>query len=256
MNTNLFDFRIDDKVALVTGGTKGIGYGIANGLAHAGARVVVVSRNQQDCDQVAEELSGFGKDAVGIATDITDRQQVEQLVKQVKDRMGRIDVLVNNAGTAMTKRAEDITEGEYDHLIDVDQKSVFLMSQAVGRVMIEQKGGKIINVASFLGLVGEKQILPYCVAKGGVIQMTRALAVEWSKHQITVNALCPGYVVTPMNRDDLEKEAIRDHILKNVPLRRFGSVEEMGAAVIFLASEAANYMTGQCLVVDGGWTAK
>lgn len=256
MNQEFFQFRIDGKVALVTGGTKGIGLATAKGLASAGANVVVASRNQKDCDRVADELKTMSVNAMGVAADITDIQQVEELVDAVWKAFGKVDVLVNNAGAALTKPAEEITEQEYDHLIAVDQKSVFLVSQAVGRKMIQQQSGTIINMASMLGLVAEKQVLPYCVAKGGVIQMTKALALEWARHGINVNAICPGYIITPMNEKDMENETIRNHILKNIPMRRFGQTEEIAAAAVYLASPAARYMTGQCMVIDGGWTAK
>ncbi|OPZ75536.1 MAG: 2-dehydro-3-deoxy-D-gluconate 5-dehydrogenase [Firmicutes bacterium ADurb.Bin456] len=249
-------FNLDGKVALVTGSTKGIGYGIAMGLANAGADLVIVSRHQDDCDRVAGEVRNKLCDAVGIATDITKRDQVESLVTKAIAKFGRIDILVNNAGTAITKKTEDLTEEDFDRVVNLDQRAVFVMSQTVGRFMIKQGGGIIVNVASVLGLVGERQVLPYCVSKGGVIQMTRALALEWAKYNVRVNALCPGYVITPMNEADLKNEKIFNHIVKNIPMRRLGSVEEVASAALFLASDASSYMTGQCLIVDGGWTAQ
>jgi NAD(P)-dependent dehydrogenase (short-subunit alcohol dehydrogenase family) len=256
VNMSILDFKLNGKVALVTGSTKGIGYGIVLAFANAGADVVVVSRNQNDCDRVAGEIRSLGRDAEGFATDVTVKQQVDSLVERAVERFGNIDILVNNAGSAITKKAEQLTEQEYDRIINVDQKAVFLVAQAVGKKMINQNHGKIINIASILGLVGEKQVLPYCVAKGGVVQMTRALALEWARYNINVNAVCPGYVLTPMNQKDFENDDIRNHILRSIPMRRLGSVEEIGAACVYLASEAANYITGQCLVIDGGWTAK
>ncbi|MGB9804601.1 SDR family NAD(P)-dependent oxidoreductase [Desulfofundulus sp.] len=253
---NLPTFSLNGKVALVTGSTKGIGYGIALALAQAGADLVIVSRNQADCDRVAGEVRGTGRRAIGVATDVTQNDQVQSLVERTMAEYGRIDILVNNAGTAITKRAEDLTEADFDRVVALDQRAVFFVAQAVGRQMIRQGGGRIINVASILGLVGERQVLPYCVAKGGVIQMTRALALEWAKYNINVNALCPGYVITPMNEADLKNEKIYNHLIKNIPMRRLGQVEDMVGAVVFLASDAASYMTGQCLVIDGGWTAQ
>jgi len=245
------------KVAIVTGSTKGIGNGFAHALAKEGADVVVVSRNQADCDKVATQLSEtYGVKTLGCAADVTDMARIDALVVATVEAFGRIDILVNNAGSALTKRAEDITEADWDRIMDVDLKSVFFTAQAAGKVMIEQKGGKIINIASILGLVADKQVLPYCVAKGGVLQMTRALALEWAKHNIQVNAICPGYVITPMNEADLNDEKISSHLLRKIAMRRFGKVEEMAAACVFLASDGSSYMTGQQIVIDGGWTCE
>ena len=247
---------LKNKVAIVTGSTKGIGRGIVESLAKAGADVVIVSRNQEDCNQVAETIKAFGHDALPVATDVTNIKAIEELVKKVAKYYGKIDILVNNAGSAITKKAEDITEADWDRVLNVDLKATFFCAQAVGRLMITQKQGKIINLASILGLVGDRQVLPYCVAKGGVIQMTKALALEWAKHNIQVNALCPGYVITPMNEVDLKNEKIHNHIIKKIPMRRFGEISDMVGAAVFLASSASDYMTGQTMVLDGGWTAE
>lgn len=249
-------FDLKNKVAIVTGSTKGIGRGIVEGLAKAGADVVIVSRNQDDCNQVAEKIKEFGHDALPVATDVTNLNAIEELVKKVTEYYGKIDILVNNAGSAITKKAEDLTEADWDRVLNVDLKGVFFCAQAVGRQMISQKQGKIINLASILGLVGDRQVLPYCVSKGGVIQMTKALALEWAKHNIQVNALCPGYVITPMNEADLNNEKIHNHIIKKIPMRRLGEIGDMVGAAVFMASNASDYMTGQTLVVDGGWTAE
>ncbi len=247
---------LKDKVAIVTGSTKGIGRGIVEALAKAGANVVIVSRNQDDCNRVAEQIKEFGHDALPVAADVTNLKAIEELVKKVTEYYGKIDILINNAGSAITKKAEDITEADWDRVLNVDLRGVFFCAQAVGRQMIIQKSGKIINLASILGLVGDRQVLPYCVSKGGVIQMTKALALEWARHNIQVNALCPGYVITPMNEADLMNEKIHNHIIKKIPMRRLGEIKDMIGAVVFMASNAADYMTGQTLVIDGGWTAE
>jgi len=247
---------LTNKVAIVTGSTKGIGRGIIEALAKAGADVVVVSRNQDDCNQVAEKIKEFGHDALPVAADVTNLNAIEALVKKVIEHYGKIDILVNNAGSAITKKAEDLTEADWDRVLNVDLKGVFFCAQAVGRQMIIQKHGKIINLASILGLVGDRQVLPYCVAKGGVIQMTKALALEWARHNIQVNAICPGYVVTPMNEADLKNEKIHDHIIKKIPMRRLGEICDMVGSAVFMSSKAADYMTGQTLVLDGGWTSE
>jgi NAD(P)-dependent dehydrogenase (short-subunit alcohol dehydrogenase family) len=250
-------FDLHGRVALVTGATKGIGFGLARALAGRGADLVVTSRHQNDCETAAAKLRTLGGRVLARAADVTNRSTLEALATEAASAYGRIDILVNNAGTAMTKPAEDLTEEDWDRVIDVDLKGVFLTSIVVGRQMIAQKSGKIINIASMLGLVGDKQVLPYCVAKGGVIQMTRSLALEWSKHNIQVNALCPGYVLTAMNESAMkENERIYNHIVDRTPMRRLGAIEELTGAVEFLASDASSYMTGQTLVVDGGWTAQ
>lgn len=245
------------KTAIVTGATKGIGNGFAHALAKEGANIVVVSRNQVDCDTVAAQLAqAYNVETLGFAADVTEMPRIEALMEAVLERFGRVDILVNNAGSAITKRAEDITENDWDHILNLDLKAVFFTAQAAGKIMIRQKSGKIINIASILGLVADKQVLPYCVAKGGVMQMTRALALEWAKHNIQVNAICPGYVITPMNEAELTNEKFSGHILRKIAMRRFGKVEEMTSACVFLASEGSNYMTGQSIVIDGGWTSE
>ncbi len=249
--------KLEGKNAIVTGSTKGIGYGFANALAREGANVAVVSRNGDDCERVAGELAQkYGVKAIACPADLTHIEQIECLVEVALGSFGKLDILVNNAGSAITKRAEEITERDWDRVLGLDLKAVFFCAQAAGKAMIEQKSGKIINIASMLGLVADKQVLPYCVAKGGVLQMTRALALEWAKHNIQVNAICPGYVVTPMNEAELNDERIGGRILKKVPMRRFGRVEDMTEACVFLASEGSGYMTGQQIVIDGGWISE
>lgn len=250
-----FEIDLKNRVALITGSTKGIGRGILDGFSLAGAKIVVTSRSQSDCDQVAKNVIHQGGEVLAVAADLSKVKNIEVLIERVIEHFGRIDILVNNAGTSLTKKAEDLLENDWDRILDIDLKSAFFCSQAVGRHMINQKKGKIINIASMLGLVGSQQVLPYCVSKGGIIQMTRALALEWAKHNIQVNALCPGYVKTPMNESDLNDEKILSSIVRKIPMRRLGTVKDMIGAAVFMASDASDYMTGQVLVVDGGWTA-
>ena len=250
-------FSLNGKVAVITGSTKGIGRGIAEAFAEAGAKVVIVSRNQADCDAVAEAIrSDYGVESRGFAADLTKSDDIAALVRKTTDAFGRVDILVNNAGSAITKKAEDLTEEDWDRVVNLDLRAVFFTAQSFGRLMIEQKAGKIINIGSILGLVADKQVLPYVAAKGGVLQMTKALALEWARHGIQVNALCPGYVITDMNRRDLEEEKVSSHLLRKIPLRRFAQIDEVTGAAVFLASEESDYMTGQNLVIDGGWTAE
>lgn len=250
--------HVKEKVALVTGGTKGIGKAIAKALAENGADVVVVSRNQDDCDRVAKELSEqYGVKSLGVSGDITKQENIDRIVAKTVEAFGRIDILVNNAGSAITKKAELLDESDWNRVIDLDLKAVFFCSQAVGKQMIAQgKGGKIINIASILGIVADKQVLPYCVAKGGVMQMTKALALEWAKYNIQVNAICPGYVITEMNEKELTDEKISAGLLRKTSMRRFAQVDEISGAAVYLGSDSSSYMTGQSIVIDGGWTAE
>ena len=248
---------VKGKICVVTGSTKGIGKGIAEALAENGGTVVICSRKQNECDAVAAEIrEKYGVDAIGVSADITKTEAIENLFNTVMEKYGRVDVLVNNAGSAITKRAEELTEEDFDHVLALDLRAVFFCSQAAGKIMIKQKSGKIISIASVLGVVADKQVLPYCVAKGGVLQMTRALALEWAKYNIQVNAICPGYVITELNRKELTDEKIGGGLLRKTAMRRFGEVEEIAGAAVYLASDASSYTTGEPIIVDGGWCAE
>lgn len=250
-------FDLSGKVALVTGATRGIGRGLALALAEKGADLIITSRNQTECEATATAVRALGRRALAKRSDVGDRQSVEELARAAQEQFGRVDILVNNAGVAFRKPAEELTEEDWDRVIDVDLKGVFLCSLVFGKRMIAQESGKIINVASMLGLVADEELLPYCVAKGGVIQLTRALALEWAKYNVQVNALCPGYVMTSMNERTLTtNERVYDHIIGKTPMRRLGMVEELLGAGLLLASHASDYMTGQVVTIDGGWTAQ
>lgn len=248
--------NLSGKTAFVTGSTRGIGYGLALALAGAGADIVVTSRHQDECERVCGVIRGIGVKALPVAFDVRDRVSIEVAAARAVKYFGAIDILINNAGTAVTEKAEDLSEAQWDMVMDTNLKGVFFCAQVIGRHMIERKVGKIINIASIFGVVGQWNILPYCVAKGGVIQMTRALALEWSRYNILVNAICPGYVKTAMNSLVLEDERTYKNILQNIPERRLGLPEDLASAAIFLASDGSNYMTGQTMIIDGGWTAK
>ena len=254
MNQGMFD--LTGRVAIVTGSTRGIGKGIAECLGKAGASVVIVGRNGTDCERVAEELSLLGMKTLAMPTDVTKLVEVERLMQKTEETFGHIDILVNNAGGALTCKAEDITEAEWDQVLDLDLKSVFFCSQRAGIRMIRQQRGKIINTASIMGLVGQKLTLTYCAAKSGVLGVTRALALEWARHNIQVNALCPGFILTSINEEAMKDEKILNATLRKTPAGRLGQVSDMVGAVLFLASDASDYMTGQTLTVDGGWTAQ
>ena len=248
--------KLKGNIAIVTGSTRGIGYGIACALAKEGANIVVVSRKPADCEKVAAELKEtYGVETLALPTDVTDIKKIQEMVEKTVERFGRIDILINNAGSAITKNAEDLTEEDWDHVINLDLKAVFFCAQAAGKVMIKQEGGgKIVNIASALGLVGDKRILPYCVSKGGVLQMTKVLALEWARYNVRVNALCPGYVLTDINRAELNDERIKKALLSKFAIRRYAEVDEMTGAVVYMCSDESSYMTGQAMVIDGGWT--
>lgn len=249
-------FDLTGKVAIVTGATKGLGHGMAMALAEAGADIVVVSRNEDDCKKVAAEIETMGRKALACSCDVTKPIMVNNLVKNTIDKFGKIDILINNAGIAVTKPAEDLTEEDWDKVMDTNLKGVFFIAQAVGRQMISQKFGRIINIASMFGLVGDKNVLPYLCSKGGVIQLTRGLALEWAKHNIQVNAIAPGYVVTPINEKEMNEEKVQKYLLGKTPMRRFGKAAEIASAAVYLSSDEASYVTGTVLAVDGGWTAQ
>ena len=250
-------FDLKGKTAIVTGATKGIGKGIASGLAEAGANIILVSRHYDDCAQVALEIKEkYNVLTLPVKCDILQRSQLDNLLFRSLETFGSVDVLVNNAGSAITKKAEDLTEEDWDRVVNLDLKASFFCAQTIGRQMIQQNRGKIINIASILGLVADKQVLPYVAAKGGVVQFTKALALEWAKYNIQVNAICPGYIITEMNKAELETDKISKHLLSKIAARRFGKVEDIAGAAVYLASEESNYMTGHSMVIDGGWCSE
>lgn len=250
-------FDLTGKSAIVTGATKGLGHGMAVALANAGANVVIVSRNQGDCDRVAAEIAAAsGVKTLACACDVSKPASIKALMDATLEKFGVIDILVNNAGVAVTKNAEDLTEEDWDYVLNINLKGVFMLSQAVGRVMIEQKHGRIINIASMFGLVGDKRILPYLASKGGVIQLTKGLALEWAKHNILVNAIAPGYIVTSINEKEFQDEKIANYIKGKTPLHRIGVPEEIAGMVVYLSSDEASFATGAVFAIDGGWGAQ
>ena len=249
-------FDLTGRVAIVTGSTRGIGRGIAECLGKAGATVIIVGRNPLTCEQVASELGASGLKTAFVSADVTKLEQVERLMQSVETSFGRIDVLVNNAGGALTRKAEEITEDEWDQVLNLDLKSVFLCSQRAGLRMIRQQRGNIVNTASIMGQVGQILTLSYCAAKAGVLGLTRALALEWARYNIQVNALCPGFVLTAINETMMQDEKILRATLRKTPAGRLGQVSDLTGAALYLAADASNFMTGQTLTVDGGWTAQ
>ena len=247
--------RLKGKVALITGSTRGIGKEFAIGFAKEGAEVIVNGRNLEKAKAVAEEVKSLGVKSIAIGADVSLSQDVTRMVEEAIQSLGRIDILVNNAGVnPFILEAEKIKEEGWDQVIDVNLKGVFLCCQAVGKKMIEQGGGKIINISSVVGFLGEQGFLPYAVSKAGVMMLTRVLAYEWSKYHVTVNAIAPGFIAGGMNTPILNKEILVSGLTQQVPLKRLGKPEEIVQVALFLASEDSSYINGTTIVADGGMT--
>jgi 2-deoxy-D-gluconate 3-dehydrogenase len=253
------NFRVDNRIAIVTGAGRGMGGTFAVALAHAGADVVITELPglEDDAQRTADEVIATGRRAMVAPLDVTEQASIHALVDRVLDEWGRIDILVNNAGINIRQFAVDVTEEAWDKVVDTDLKGVFFCSQAVGRHMVARGGGgKIINISSQLGVVGEGQRIAYCASKAGVVNMTRVLALEWAPHGINVNAIGPTYVRTPLVDALLTDEVVRESIVRRIPLGRVAEPEEIAGVVVFLASPASDVSTGHMLLVDGGWTAQ
>ena len=248
--------RLRDKVAIVTGSTKGIGKAIATGYAREGAKVVVCGRSEDLARALAGELTAQGHSALATRLDVTSSDSIGQVVEDVVGRFGRIDILVNNAGISpVWKRVEDTSKEAWDQIIATNLTGVFLCSQAVGRVMIKQKAGKVINMTSIGGEVALPRLVAYCASKAGIIGLTKVLAAEWAQHNILVNAIGPAYVETEFTAGLRGSKAIYEDLMSKNPLKRFAQPEEIVGAAVFLASDESSYITGQTIFVDGGWLA-
>ena len=254
-SANFQDFDLSGKVAIVTGAGRGIGYHIALALAKYGADLVVCSRTVSELERVAEEARGFGSNALIQQMDICQTSDIERMVEESVKAFGHIDILVNNAGVNIPQWAVDVTEEAWDKIMAVNLKGLFFCAKAVGKVMIQQKKGKIINVSSQSGSVGLPQRAAYCSSKGGVNLLTKVLAMEWAQYNINVNAIAPTFIETPFTKPMFEKEGFREYVLGNIPLGRVGKPEDVVGAVIYLASDASDLVTGHILLIDGGWTA-
>lgn len=251
MDIRLFDLQ--GKIAIVTGASRGLGKAIAIGLAQAGATVVIT--DILDTKEAVAEIKKIQDHCIGLRVDVTDKSSVDEMVKKVKDTFGKIDILVNNAGVLRSGNADELDLADWEKVINVNLTGEFLCAQAVGKQMIAQKSGKIINISSVAGLFGSVSSASYCASKAGVIMLTKTLAAEWGKHGITVNSICPGVFATDMTDAYLKDEGFNSMIKRDVPLGRYARPKELIGTVIYLSSAASDYVTGHALVVDGGWTA-
>ncbi len=251
-------FDLSGRTAIVTGCSTGLGVQMAKALAANGADIVALARRKNLVDEVASEIEKtYGVKAIGVKCDITITDDVEAAVDTVMKNFGRIDILINNAGTGAVAPAEYISDEQFYNELDIDLFGSFRMARAVAKkAMIPAKFGRIINIASMYGLVGNKvaPCSPYHAAKGGVINMTRGLAAEWGKYGITVNVICPGYFYTPLTKDTLDSEFFQQNAKTMIPLERYGNEGELDTAAVFLSSPASSYVTGVALPVDGGYT--
>jgi 2-deoxy-D-gluconate 3-dehydrogenase len=250
------EFDLSGKVAIVTGAGRGMGYHFALALAKYGADLVVCSRTLSELKKVGSEIEKFDRRVLIQQVDITRVREIHGMVDEVVGSFGNIDILVNNAGVNVPQFAVDVTEDAWDKVVNTNLKGLFFCAQAVGKVMIRQKKGKIINVSSDAGSVGLPQRAAYCSSKGGVNLLTKVLAIEWAPYNINVNAIGPTFIETPFTKPMFEKKGFREYALRNIPLGRVGQPEDVIGALIYLASEASNLVTGHVLLIDGGWTAQ
>lgn len=250
---SLFDVR--GRVAIVTGAGRGIGHYIAKGLAEAGATVAVAARNDSELEQLAADIERAGGAASAHHLDVLDRGSIDRFVAEVLATHERVDILVNNAGAKVNESAEDVTEDAWDRVIDTNLKGAFFVAQTVGRHMLERGAGKIINIASTYAVVAAPGRTTYAISKGGLLQLTRSLALEWAGRGVNVNAIGPTSIETPMNAELFADPAWRESALKKIPAGRFAKPDDLLGPVLFLASSASDMVHGHLLLVDGGWTA-
>lgn len=258
MTQNVLDrFRLDGKVALITGGARGLGRTMAGALAEAGADIALAGRSKEACQETADAIAtGTRRKVRAFAADVTRIEQVEQLANDVDHEFGKIDILVNNAGINIRGPIQQLTEADWDTVIDTNLKGPFLCARAIGPRMVSRGWGRVINLGSVLGVIALPGRAPYASSKAGIINLTRVLALEWAGTGVTANAICPGAFATEMNRSLLDDPVTYKEFVAQIPMGRWGELEELTGAVVFLASDASSYVTGTPLFVDGGWIAR
>ena len=255
--TVLDSFRLDGRRALVIGGSKGLGRVMAQALAEAGADVVISSRTMEQCADAAREIAdATGRRTIAIAADVSRADDVERLADQAEASLGPIDILVNSAGVNIRGNVQDLGEKEWDEVLDINLKAPFLAARRFGPAMCRRGWGRVINMGSILSVIGVPGRTPYASSKAGVLNLTRVLALEWATTGVTVNAICPGPFATDMNKPLLNDPEKYKAFVAKIPLGRWGELHEIAGAAVFLASDAASYVTGSALFVDGGWTAQ
>jgi NAD(P)-dependent dehydrogenase (short-subunit alcohol dehydrogenase family) len=249
-------FDLKGKIAVVTGASMGIGYGLAKALANAGATVVATARHMKELQSLVDEITGEGGEALAISLDVTDVKDIEEVMKEVQHKFGSIHILVNNAGLGANQPAVQVTEEDWDLMMDVNLKGLFFCCQAAGRIMLQQGFGKIVNISSQASVVGIKEHAVYCASKGGVNQLTRVLALEWSSKGVNVNAVAPTFTYTPGTAERLDDPSYLKGVVDRIPIGRVAEIKDVAGAVIYLASPAGDMVTGTVLLIDGGWTAQ
>ena len=249
-------FDLTGKVAVVTGGNGGIGLGIAMGLAGAGANIVIAARSVEKTAQALENIRALGVEAHGITVDVTQEPAIQRIVTSTIDHMGRLDILVNNSGIAVRAQPQELTAAQWDSVVDVNLRAAFLASKAAYAQMVKAGGGKVINVGSMYSIFGSDWGAPYAASKGGLVQLTKSLAVAWAKDNIQVNAVLPGWIVTDLTRGIQDADPNRyDNISRRIPTGRWGEPSDLAGAAVFLASTASDYVTGATLAIDGGYSS-
>ena len=251
--SNYKGLSLEGQRALVFGGTSGLGRSIVIGFAEAGADVVAVSRRAGEVEKTAAEIRALGRQTLEATADVTSRSDIQRVVDLMVKQFGRIDILVNSAGTTRRVPSLELADEDWNRILDINLNGTWFACQIVGRVMKEQGKGRIINIASLAGFVANYEATAYCVSKGGVVLLTRCLAAEWARYNITVNALAPGVFETALNRNIINEPGRKASILTRTPMRRFGNLEEIQGAAIFLASDSASFVTGETVAVDGGF---
>jgi NAD(P)-dependent dehydrogenase (short-subunit alcohol dehydrogenase family) len=252
---NTDEVKVAGKIALITGAGRGIGRACALALAEAGADIALGLKTEQADHGLVKEIEKMGRRALPLQMDVSKMDQIHAAVEKAAKHFGRIDILINNAGIAPENYIENVTESDFDYTLAVNLKGTFFTSQAVGKWMIKQKYGRIINISSQAGFIALPTESVYCMTKAGIAHFTKCFAVEWARHNILVNAVAPTFVYTPGTEEYLENEEAKKLVLSKILLRRIGEPKEVANAVLFLASPAASLITGTTLMVDGGWTA-